>query len=169
MPVPLREMVCGLAPPVSEIDTIALRLPVAVGLNLTVIVQLPPAGTLDPQVFDWVKSLGFVPFSAIPILNADVPTLVRVTVCAELIVPTFWLPKLRLVVERLTEVPVPVSATFCGLPPPLSVIDTEAARVPMARGAKLTLMAQLARAATLLPQVFVCVKSPLFVPVMATL
>ena len=96
----------------SEIDTMALRMPVALGLNLTVIVHWAPAATLDPQVLVSAKSGILLPFSAIPILNATVPTLVRVTVCGELIVPTFWLPKFRLVEERLTEVPVPVSVAL---------------------------------------------------------
>jgi hypothetical protein len=51
--------------------------------------------------------------------------------------------------------PVPDSGTFCGLPPPRSVIDTFADRVPVAVGVKVTLIEQLAPFATLLPQVLV--------------
>ena len=47
------------------------------------------------------------------------------------------------------------------------MIVTEADRVPVAVGLNVTLMVQLAPAATLAPQVFVCEKSPLLAPVMA--
>jgi hypothetical protein len=49
-PVPDRGTICGLADALSEIDTEALRAPAAVGVNVTLIVQLPPAATLLPQV-----------------------------------------------------------------------------------------------------------------------
>lgn len=45
-------------------------------------------------------------------------------------------------------------------------METAADRAPVALGLKMTVMVQLALAATLAPQVFVCEKSPLFVPVM---
>ena len=51
--------------------------------------------------------------------------------------------------------PVPESATVCGLLLALSVIDTEAVRVPAAVGLNVTLIEQLADAATLALQVFV--------------
>jgi hypothetical protein len=51
--------------------------------------------------------------------------------------------------------PVPVKPTACGLSLALSVILTEAARVPIAEGVKVTLMLQFAPAATEVPQVFV--------------
>jgi hypothetical protein len=50
VPVPLSPIVCGLAPPLSETFSVALRLPVAVGLNVTVMVQLALAATELPQV-----------------------------------------------------------------------------------------------------------------------
>lgn len=64
--------------------------------------------------------------------------------------------------------PVPVRLTACGLPLALSVMVSDAARLPLAEGVKVTLMVQLAPAATLAPQVFVWAKSPLLAPVMAT-
>jgi hypothetical protein len=44
-----------------------------------------------------------------------------------------------------------------------------ALRVPVAVGVNVTLIAQLALATTLAPRLFVCLKSPLSVPVMAVL
>ena len=90
-------------------------------------------------------------------VKVALPLLVRVTVCAVLVVPTGWFPKARLVEERLTTaaVPVPERLTVCGLPLALSVMLTEAVRLPLAEGVKVTLIVQLAPAATELPQVLV--------------
>ncbi len=93
-------------------------------------------------------------------VSVAVPLLVSVTVCAALVVPTCWLLKVRLVLERVTAgavgaTPVPVRLTLCGLPAALSVIDSVPVRVPVAVGVKVTLMVQLAPAATEAPQVFV--------------
>lgn len=49
-PVPVRLTVCGLPAALSEISTTAVRVPVAVGVNDTLIVQVPPAATEVPQV-----------------------------------------------------------------------------------------------------------------------
>jgi len=65
------------------------------------------------------------------------------------------------------SVPVPTRLRLCGVPGALSATVTEAVRLPAAAGVKIRLMVQLAFAANvaLLPgQLFVCVKSPLFVP-----
>ena len=50
-------------------------------------------------------------------------------------------------------VPVPERPTVWGLPPALSVMLIEDARLPLAVGVKVTLIVQLAPAATELPQV----------------
>ena len=63
------------------------------------------------------------------------------------------------------EVPVPLKPMEWGLPLALSAMLTLAVRDPVAEGVKVTLIEQLALAATLLPQVFVWAKSPEFVPV----
>jgi hypothetical protein len=102
-------------------------------------------------------------------VNADPPLLVRVTGCAALVVPTVWPAKVKVVGAKMTDgAVVPVSATVCGLPPPSSLIDTEAVLVPAAVGVNVTLMVQVPAAATLAPQVFVCAKSPASTPVMLT-
>jgi len=68
-----------------------------------------------------------------------------------------WFVKERLLGERLTvaEVPVPPRLRDWGLPPALSVKLTEADRLPLAVGSNVTLIEQLAPAATEVPQVFV--------------
>lgn len=73
------------------------------------------------------------------------------------------MPKERLVAERLAAgaVPVPERPTICGLPNAVSVIVSEPLRVPVDLGIKVKLIAQLAPAVTLDPQLFVWAKSPL--------
>ena len=59
----------------------AARLPLAVGLKVTLIVQFPPAATELPQLLLWAKSPAFVPVIArLVMLNVALPLLVRVTV-----------------------------------------------------------------------------------------
>ena len=104
--------------------------------------------------------LALVPVTAkLAMLKAVLPVLVRVTGCAALVVPTGRLPKARLVGERLTTavvlVPVPERLTVWGLPLALSAMLRVPLRVPVAVGVKVTLIVQLAPAATLVPQLFV--------------
>ena len=113
---------------------------------------------MPERLTDCGLPLALVPVSArLVMLKAAVPVVLRVTVCAVLVTPTDWLPKARLVGERLTTpaVPVPERLTDCGLPLALSVMVTEAVRLPLAVGVKVTLIVQLAPAATELPQVLV--------------
>jgi len=92
------------------------------------------------------------------IVNAPVPLLVSVAVKGALLVPTTWLPKLNDWVEKVVAglvVPVPVKLTLWGLAGSESLMVTFADRVPLAVGVKVTLMAQFAPAAKLVPQVLV--------------
>ena len=149
-------------------ETPAARVPVAVGLNVTLMVQLAPAPTLDPQVLVWLKSPALAPVIEMPVtLSTPLPVLVRVTDWAALEVPTALLVKVRLEGETLTDaaVPVPERLTACGLPLALSEMESDAARLPAEEGVNVTLIVQLAPAATLDPQVFVWLKSPALVPV----
>ena len=88
--MPVKATVCGLPLALSVMLTDAVRVPAAVGANLTLIVQLAAAATLLPQLFVCEKSPAFVPLRAmLVILNAPVPESVRVTDCAALVVLTF--------------------------------------------------------------------------------
>ena len=49
-PDPVRLAVCGLPVALSVTETVAVLVPVAVGLNVTLIVQLPAAATELPQL-----------------------------------------------------------------------------------------------------------------------
>jgi hypothetical protein len=44
-------IVCGLPEALSAMDNIAELLPLAVGVKVTLMVQLAPAARLEPQVF----------------------------------------------------------------------------------------------------------------------
>ena len=95
------------------------------------------------------------------IASVAVPLLVSVAGCAELVVFSVWLLKLRLVGDSVTAgapatAPVPVTLTVWGLPGALSVIVTIPVRVPVAVGMKVTLILQLALAAKELPQALLC-------------
>lgn len=50
-PTPVSDAVCGLPPPLSATLSMPLRVPVAVGLNCKLTVQLPPPASEVPQVF----------------------------------------------------------------------------------------------------------------------
>ena len=50
MPVPVSGTVCGLPPALSATLTLAVRVPLAVGVNVTLMDHEPPAATDDPQV-----------------------------------------------------------------------------------------------------------------------
>jgi hypothetical protein len=104
------------------------------------------------------------------IVIAVVPTFFSVTVLAELVVPTFTEPKLRLVGVSSAVVPVPLSGTCCGLPAALSVTVRFALRAPVVDGLNVRLTVQLAAAARELPQVVaVSGKSAASAPVTAML
>jgi hypothetical protein len=105
-PVPVNEMVVGLFAALLVTVTDPVRVPLAVGLNVTLIVQLAPAARLDPHVFVCAKS----PLATIELIAAAAfPVFCTVTVCAALVAPTVVLPNVRLdgLVESVALVPPP--------------------------------------------------------------
>jgi hypothetical protein len=169
-PEPERATVCGLPEASSATLSEAERLPLAAGVNVTLIVQLPFAATELPHALVCAKSPAFVPVTEMLVrVKLAFPVLVRVTDWAGLATPTDWLPKERPRGERVTSgpalMPVPERLTVCGLPLALSAMLTSAVRVPPAEGVKVTLIVQSAPAATELPQLFVSAKSLALVPV----
>ena len=64
-------------------------MPGAVGANVTVIAQLDPATRTEPQLLVCTKSPALVPVTVmLVIFSVTLPTLERVTVWGELVVPT---------------------------------------------------------------------------------
>src|SRR5689334_9164755 len=82
----------------------ALRVPTAVGVNVTLTLQVPFTATAAPVQVSalMAKSPVLFPVSATELIwIVDVLMLVSVTLCAALVVPTAWLLKLRLVGLKL--------------------------------------------------------------------
>ena len=93
MPLPARATVVGLLTALLVIVRAPVRLPLAVGRNVTLTVQEAPTARLVPQVFVWAKS----PLVATDEIEAvAVPVFWTDTDCAALVVPTIALAKLRL-------------------------------------------------------------------------
>jgi len=88
--------------------TEAVLVPVAVGVKVTLIVQVPDAATLLPQLLVCAKSLESVP--AIPILvtlsAVVVLVFVSVTGSAALVTPGVWAANDSTVGEKDTAAPV---------------------------------------------------------------
>ena len=91
-PVPLRLTVCGLLLALSVSLSVPVRFPVAVGVKVTLIVQLAPAATEPPQVLVSEKSPLVVIVRGV---RAPAPVLVSVSVCAGLEVEIVCPGKLR--------------------------------------------------------------------------
>lgn len=154
-PVPVSGTVCGLVPALSVMVMVPARVPVVVGVKVTVMVQLPPAAPPVPQLFVWAK----LPVATmLEIVSLAPVLLVSLITFAALVVFTVWLPKLKLVGDSATVLvaPVPVMVTVCGLLAALSVTTTVPVKVPVAVGVKNTLIVQFAPTATEVPQVLVC-------------
>jgi hypothetical protein len=165
VPVPPSAACCGLPAALSVTLRAAERAPLAVGLNVTLMMQLDPAASELPQVWVWAKSPGLFPLTAMLVIVKEVvPTFVSVTFIAALVVPIAWVKKLRLTGESFAVVPIPLTVTCWGLPTALSVTRSAAVRVPDPAGLKVKLIKQLAPAASELPQLWVWEKSPVLVP-----
>jgi hypothetical protein len=79
---------------------VAVRLPLAAGVNVTLNVQLLLAATELPQVVVSAKSPTLVPVIAMPLMvRATFPLLLSVTDWAALVVAMSWFPKAKLVAE----------------------------------------------------------------------
>ena len=87
MPVPVRLEVCGLPTALSDTLNVPVLVPVAVGVNTTLIVHLAFAARLVVHV---VVETAKSPDVEIPMpVSATVCSLVRVNTFAGLLVPTF--------------------------------------------------------------------------------
>ena len=137
--------------------SVPARVPVAVGVKVTLIRQLAPEASEAPQLLDWAKS----PLAAMLVtLNVALPTLASARVCGALELPTSWLPKVRLEAEKMTAAPVPLATRLMisGLLGPLSTMLSIPLAGPKAAGVELTLMVQFVLAARELGQSLVSAK-----------
>jgi hypothetical protein len=105
LPIPSKFTVCGLFPASSVTVIVPARVPVAVGVSVTLIVQLLPTATRAPQVLVSPKS----PLAAIlAMLREPVPVLFSVSVCAALVAPT-GVPPLEATNVAMTDVTASVA------------------------------------------------------------
>jgi hypothetical protein len=86
-PTPERETICVPLAALLAMTSIPVRLPMAVGVNVTVIVQLAPPATLLPQLLVAPKSLVVVLIETMA--SVPLPLVVSVMVCGGLALPTF--------------------------------------------------------------------------------
>jgi len=85
--VPVKLAVCGLFAALSSTLNCPVLVPIAVGVNVTLIVHFPLAGKLVVHVFDDTAKSPVVEIEIL--VSATVWLLVRVKVFAALVVPTF--------------------------------------------------------------------------------
>jgi hypothetical protein len=144
----------------AELRTLRLvvRGPAALGVNVTLIVQLAPAAKLAPQVLVCAKSVVFPVVSPMLVISSElvVSVLVSVTGCAALVRPTFVTAKVGAparVADAEGTMPVPVIVAVSGLARPATAMDSVAERAPVAVGLNVTLIVQLVPTAKVVPQV----------------
>lgn len=151
VPVPVKPRLCGLPAALSAIATVADRAPVATGSKVTdtehEAFTASVAGA-NGQLSPSEKSPEFGPPTVTALIaNGAVPTFFTVALSPPLIVPTAWLPNVRLVgdtdIAGAGSIAVPLRARLSGLSAALSAIETAALRLPDAVGEKLTEMLQL--------------------------
>ena len=113
--------------------------PVAVGAKCPWIVQLAPAARLAPQLLAKTNDDASAPVTVILLMVSVVPpTLVIVTDCEPLAVPTVVGASDKLVAEKVIAgvTPVPLNAIVCGEVASLSVMVILAPIGPVPVGAK---------------------------------
>jgi hypothetical protein len=170
-PIPCTGTVCGVVGALSATLTLAMRVPAAEGVKVTLMVQFAPTATVA-QLLVCEKSAALAPVKAIPLTTRGaVPELVRRMLRAVLGEDTICWPKLRDMGEKVTaglvDTPVPESGMLWGDPVALSVNNNVADRAPAAVGVKVTVAVQLVDIVPV--QVVVREKSPGFVPPKVTL
>ena len=149
-----------------------MRVPPAVGVNVTEITQLAPTRTVAPQVFVWAKSVGFDPVNVKPVtFRTSLPWFVSVMVWTALVTRATVVGNVKVVGVRsaVAAVPRPNSAAVCDPPGALSVKTRFAELDPVVFGSNTTLTVQVPPAGTLAPHVFVCWKLVALMPVIAML
>jgi len=131
--VPVRLTVWGFPAALLLMVSVPVRAPLAVGAKVTETVQLAEASTVPRQLFVCAKSPAALTSETV---SGPGPLFVKPKLCASLVVPTFWLSKFRLVVERVIAggTPTPVKLTICGSVAELFAMVIVPNRVPISVG-----------------------------------
>jgi hypothetical protein len=91
-PLPVTLTICEPEDALSETVRVPVRVPVAVGVNVTRMVHCAPAARLAAHRLSAAKS----PFTMIEVMDSAAPPVFeRVTVCAELVEPRVTSPKFK--------------------------------------------------------------------------
>ena len=163
-PVPLKVIVSVLIAASEVIVTFPLTALATVGVNVTDISHCAPASNCVPQAFVCAKS----PLALMSVMcSVALPLFDTVIFLTALVTPTVWLPNATVAALSFTSgaaiaVPVPSSAVASALE--FETTFNDAVRSAATAGLNVTLIVQLAPAASVLPQVFVCGKSVELVP-----
>jgi hypothetical protein len=176
-PDPESATACGLPLPESVNESVAVRVPLAVGLKTTFAEQLAKVARLVPHVLLLMaKSPALAPLTAtLLMVIVELVPLVNVAVCAALVAPTAVPGNPSAVGETVTLppdvlLPVPESAMVCGLLLAVSETLRVADRVPVVAGLNAMDTLHVAVAARLDPHVLLLMrKSPGSVPVIEIL
>ena len=133
-----------------------MRVPVVVGVNVTISVQLPPDASVLEQVFVCAKSPVAAPMERVV---DTVPVFFTVTGLLALVVPTVCDANVKLdgvgVTTTVPPVPVPVRLTVCGELVAESVIEMVPGSDPFAVGVNVTVTVQLVPTCNKVPQLFI--------------
>ena len=162
-PVPVSGTVCGLPAALSVTASVPVRVPSAVGVNVTLIVHVAPAarvaGLIGHALAPVLVSAKSPEAAMVLIVKGPVPVFFRVTGCAALVVCKVWLLKLSVGGVKPTPGgvfdPVPdrfTSNTFVLDRPPFettAVITRVADSAAATDGVKVTLTVHVAPAPTL--------------------
>ncbi len=97
-PLPLSVIFCGLLATLSVMVIVPVLAPAAVGVKVTLMVQLVPPARLLPQVLVSAKS---PPGTMLAMVNAMLPVFARVICCAAVVPPMPSSGKARLKLVRL--------------------------------------------------------------------
>lgn len=131
VPVPVRFTVCGLPVALSVNTTAAVRVPAALGVNVTLSVHWLEAESEEPQVLVKLKSPALAPVTwMLENVKVALPTLINVADAAALVVPTAWLAKVTVV--GLIEKPAVETGTTTVPPPPPQDMDPRAIAIQAA-------------------------------------
>jgi hypothetical protein len=163
VPSPLRATCCGLLDALSVKFSVAVRVPVAVGRNPTVAVQLAETPRLVPQVLlRMTKSPASVPVNPMLLmLMVVLPVLVRVAAFPAPVLPMATLAHEIEVGETVAVPPVvavdpvPERATMNAVELEELLMVQDAVKLPVVAGLNETEAVQLADAASEEPQVVV--------------
>src|SRR4030095_4840801 len=164
MPVPFRST-AGEPAAFDVSDSVAARAPAAAGVKRVLIVQFAPAASAPPtgQLFVCENSPAFVPVTVSAVrFSGELPVFVSATARVALGVLSVTMPKSSATgasvatgAVGVAAVPVPLKPTVCGLPEAADAIVTAPTAAFALAGANVTLIVQLAAAASEAPQLCV--------------